>query len=693
MEQNLNNPNYILAHSAKVTFHFNKEKKVPMSSKPGRSRNNGNNNPRKAKDAEYVRRTQVYAAPVSRGINFAARTPRQQELVDAIELNDYVAVTGPAGCQPAGSKVLLTDGTWINIENLKVGDTVFSPQENGSVVSANIVDTFVYANRDIYEIKHSKGGSYLASHNHILPTLRSAKETGEANSHKENLFNNVNMTVDEYNSMEKSSRQDIKVYTTPAYELTYLSHELEPYALGTMISSAGIEQDAKVETRAPELVLNSGSLYAEKNNVAQFNTMTSTLQSTKTLSRFGMTSNFKFIPEEYKLGSINQRLQLLAGLIDASSSVDSYSSTSHKLLQDFADVVHSVGGYASKPKVSWTKGDSKSYTVDYSFAEYQPELMMKDANNTKWTNPRNHGFQTNLVENSTVYGFELDSVSKCYITDDYIVTHNTGKSTVLVACGVQMLMEGRVDKIIITRPIVEAVNENIGFLPGTLEEKADPYLVPIKDALNKFIGKNATESMFEEGRIEIVPFAFMRGRSLEDCLVICDEAQNANYEALKMIMSRIGKNSKLFLNGDLSQIDLRPKRMSGLDDVLGAIKLADIENFAFVEFTMEDCQRHPMVVAILNALAVFEESNNLPVKHSKMEFIGMPATPNLPTLQAPPMKLTKSGVYKNPDLSIRNDVKKEPIPTVEIVVKMETNDVVMDPRLPALRKKRVARAK
>jgi phosphate starvation-inducible PhoH-like protein len=117
----------------------------------------------------------------------------------------------------------------------------------------------------------------------------------------------------------------------------------------------------------------------------------------------------------------------------------------------------------------------------------------------------------------------------------------------------------------------------------------------------------------------------MRGRSLENCLVICDEAQNANYEALKMIMSRVGINSKLFLNGDLSQIDLRPKKLSGLADVMKAIREYGLDDFAFVEFTNADCQRHPMVVKILNALEKFENNNNVPYKALESEHIGIPA--------------------------------------------------------------------
>lgn len=214
----------------------------------------------------------------------------------------------------------------------------------------------------------------------------------------------------------------------------------------------------------------------------------------------------------------------------------------------------------------------------------------------------------------------------------------TGKTTVLVAKTIQMLINNEIDKIIITRPIVEAF-ESIGFLPGTFEEKTAVYLVPIRDALNKFLGKMLVDSLFEEGKIEVVPFAYMRGRSLEDCVVICDEAQNATFEALKMLVTRIGKNSRVYLNGDMSQIDLRPKSQSGLSDLLAAVEQANMPDFFITEFSMDDCQRHPMVVEMLKAIDNYEKSKSSrltalpPVPHAKKmnlnENIGLVSDPRL----------------------------------------------------------------
>ncbi|MDU1526645.1 MAG: PhoH family protein, partial [Lactococcus lactis] len=141
----------------------------------------------------------------------------------------------------------------------------------------------------------------------------------------------------------------------------------------------------------------------------------------------------------------------------------------------------------------------------------------------------------------------------------------TGKTFLAVVMAVQALRNGQVKRIILTRPAVEA-GESLGFLPGDLQEKVDPYLRPVYDALFQILGKTATERMMERGVIEIAPLAYMRGRTLDDAFVILDEAQNTTSMQMKMFLTRLGFNSKMIVNGDISQIDLPNKVKSGLID-------------------------------------------------------------------------------------------------------------------------------
>ncbi len=174
----------------------------------------------------------------------------------------------------------------------------------------------------------------------------------------------------------------------------------------------------------------------------------------------------------------------------------------------------------------------------------------------------------------------------------------TGKTFLAVVMAVQALRNGVVKRIILTRPAVEA-GESLGFLPGDLQEKVDPYLRPVYDALFQILGKSATERMMERGIIEIAPLAYMRGRTLDDAFVILDEAQNTTTMQMKMFLTRLGFNSKMIVNGDSSQIDLPGKVKSGLIDAKE--KLSSVKAIDFVYFTAKDVVRHPVVAEIIKA--------------------------------------------------------------------------------------------
>ena len=174
----------------------------------------------------------------------------------------------------------------------------------------------------------------------------------------------------------------------------------------------------------------------------------------------------------------------------------------------------------------------------------------------------------------------------------------TGKTYLAVAYGVNMLKQKKVNKIIITRPIVEA-GENLGFLPGELKEKVDPYLTPIYDALHDILGKETTDKYLDKGVIEIAPLAYMRGRTLSDAFVILDEAQNTTSTQMKMFLTRLGYNSKMIITGDESQIDLKASIKSGI--IVASEILFDIEDIATIRFDSKDVVRHPLVSKIIQA--------------------------------------------------------------------------------------------
>ncbi len=182
----------------------------------------------------------------------------------------------------------------------------------------------------------------------------------------------------------------------------------------------------------------------------------------------------------------------------------------------------------------------------------------------------------------------------------------TGKTYTAIALAVQSLKELRVKRIILSRPAVEA-GENLGFLPGDLREKLDPYLQPLYDALLDMIPYRKLEKYIEEKVIQIAPLAFMRGRTLSDAFVILDEAQNATYTQMKMFLTRMGENSKFIVTGDITQIDLLKKSDSGLPVTFNILK--NIDGISFVKFDKHDIIRHRIVGKIVEAYEKSEKQN------------------------------------------------------------------------------------
>jgi len=174
----------------------------------------------------------------------------------------------------------------------------------------------------------------------------------------------------------------------------------------------------------------------------------------------------------------------------------------------------------------------------------------------------------------------------------------TGKTYLAVAVAVNMFIEGKVDKIILSRPAVEA-GEKLGFLPGDMKEKVDPYMQPLYDALGDFLPGKQLAKLIEDKKIEIAPLAFMRGRTLSNAFVVLDEAQNATTMQMKMFLTRLGKGSRMVVTGDRTQIDLQRGQVSGLHDAERLLK--GIDKISFNYFTAKDVVRHPLVAKIIEA--------------------------------------------------------------------------------------------
>ncbi len=203
--------------------------------------------------------------------------------------------------------------------------------------------------------------------------------------------------------------------------------------------------------------------------------------------------------------------------------------------------------------------------------------------------------KTIKVKNVNQYKY-LDIISNSTITFG-IGPAGTGKTFLAVASAVKMYAENKIRKIVLTRPAVEA-GERLGYLPGDLSQKIDPYLVPLFDSLEHFFGNDNLGYLIEKRNIEIVPLAYMRGRTLNDACIILDEAQNATVNQIKMFLTRLGENSKVIITGDESQIDLYKKDYSGLKKTRKI--LSNIDDISVMEFQNSDIVRNPIVSKILD---------------------------------------------------------------------------------------------
>ena len=385
-----------------------------------------------------------------------------------IDSNNGIILSGQPGCQPAGSKVLMGNGKWKNIEDIQVGEFVMSPQLDGSVIPVKTIDSLVYENRDIYKVA-SKGVrqsiSYRCSGNHILP-LNVLKWTSRAGGIKRKHITKLEeMTVEEFISKSKTYKEKARLFTSPPIELPEKEFKIHPYLLGVYIGDGclGKYRVTPTSSRFKNPVLTNPSLEIVQrmrdngadlgNSYLRENIYSTTLRGKtaedfKELSVWGKLSHFKFIPEEYKTGSLQQRLELLAGLIDTDGTAAEYSSVSLQLAEDFKELIFSVGGYATlRERYTTCNGEKfKSYRVLYSIGEHVIPTTLgykrNKARDFKWKDHRNHNLEVTKEGVETVYGFTLKGGSQWYITDNWIVTHNTGKSKTCQAIIGEAIKEG-----------------------------------------------------------------------------------------------------------------------------------------------------------------------------------------------------------------------------------------------------------
>lgn len=349
-----------------------------------------------------------------------------------------MVLVGPPGCQPAGSKVLMADGLFSNIEDVQVGDVVLSPQHDGSVVPVEVAETVVYRDQQVFRIasKGRKPVGYRCAHNHVMPI----KFRGDL----------YEVQAEEHLSMGKEFQDRATLFTTDAYDLPEREYRVHPYVMGCFIGDGHFAPN--VPAYNPGFTNPSVDIFNRMESLgAEFGKRTwrsgswrayatgAFAVALKESELAGHLSAEKYIPAEYLQGSLEQRLAMLAGLIDTDGTFEEFSSASKRLSDDFVFLVRSVGGKASvvPGETTCQTGTFGRYRVHYSFGACRPSLCLaykqRPITEKGLAGHRNKRFTVEKDTVEDVYGIRLASGSHWYITDDFIVTKNTGKSLVAKA--------------------------------------------------------------------------------------------------------------------------------------------------------------------------------------------------------------------------------------------------------------------
>ena len=302
--------------------------------------------------------------------------------------------------------------------------------------------------------------------------------------------------------------------------------------------------------------------------------------------------------EQKIIGPLNQNLELISKElgVEISHTYNQLSISCENEKEDLIVTLLTILTSLEKDNIKW--GTKDLYHIIFELTKKDDINKTKDMIINFY---HNKPLILNTYDGSRIYAKTL--IQKLYIEElekNSILfatgPAGTGKTYLAVAYAVNKLKKNEIKKIIITRPAVEA-GEKLGFLPGDLKEKVDPYLIPIYDALNDFLGKENVEKLVEKGVIEIAPLAYMRGRTLDHAIVILDEAQNTTSNQMKMFITRLGFDSKMIITGDMSQVDLQKNETSGLFEATHLLK--NIKGIDQIKFGKYDVMRHPLVSKII----------------------------------------------------------------------------------------------
>jgi len=539
----------------------------------------------------------------------------QKEAKALIVENDITVLTGQAGsgkAQPLDSLVYTPTGP-VKMGDVKVGDKVL-----GLSGTTEVIGVYPQGVEDIYNIELSDGSTVRASLGHLWQVQAKRFSFNETDNWC------VKTTGELLEDLDKGIEYRIPRITEASFEEQELP--LDPYLLGILLAEGHLTESSVSFSTNESTVLSNISDILEKTECTythignydyrikkkqRDNKPNSIVLACRELGVTGKISYDKFIPSIYKYSSIETRTKLIQGLVDGDGYVNTkgtlvYGTSSEVLAKDITEIFQSLGGrvtmldyfpkydYLGEKKTSIHKHYQLSITVEnparFTTIPFKRDRLLSRIHKIKYLSRVIK--KITKVSSQETQCIKVAAEDSLYITDNFTVTHNT-----LVACqaALDALFNREVEKIIVARPVVTA-KEEIGFLPGGLKDKLDPFVAPVFDNLYRLYNKEKVDSLISEGIIEVVPIAFMRGRNFSNSFVILDEAQNITDSQLELIVGRLCIGSKMVISGDVSQIDLKNKKESGLFFFIKAIA-GQVPGV--VSMHLKTNHRHPIIAPIL----------------------------------------------------------------------------------------------
>jgi phosphate starvation-inducible protein PhoH len=570
---------------------------------------------------------------IPNNITVKAKNDKQKKLINSIRNNEITICAGPAGtgkAQPLDSKILSKNG-YVEMRDIKISDEIFTM--NGNLTK--VIGVYPQGYKDIYRITFNDDSEVESCGEHLWLI----KTTDDR-------WNNKNFRVKSLNEIKnnfilKNNRKNYSIPITKPVQFYEKSVDIDPYVMGVLIGDATfVAPNIRLTTNDDEIVNEVKDNLSENYQIKKVLSSKYDYSITMKYKLYGKSfknlvskyklnnhkSDEKFIPNEYKFNSIENRIKLLQGLLDSDGTIEnksrsiSFTTTSKKLIDDFKFLVESLGGVVNKLRIkenNYKKNDLKIKTgiVSYTYSfrlpnEIKPFKLKRKLNLFK---EKIKYFPIRYIKNIEYIGKKeakcimVDDKTQTYLTNHFVVTHNTYVS-VAYALALLRKLQNNYKKIYLVKSVTALKGEEVGFLKGDWKEKIEPFMWSYFINMEKIVPKNTITQLVDNDIIRPFPLAYMRGASLDDCIIIADEMQNVSLDNARTLLTRIGNNCKLILLGDINQIDMKNKEESSLEKLLHLFY--DIEKFGVINMGMEDTNvRNPLITTIEEKFEEYNESN------------------------------------------------------------------------------------